>query len=882
MSDRYQSISYHQQLWHVPANANFSAIGDDVDALYTSQSSLNALVTNWAVVENIMLAIATAPTYSDADTFTLPGNWTDYFGVNKLVVGYCGTDGVKASTVLSSSYGAGVTTINLNDAVLTANLERVSVEAVRDGLWPHGTGVVNALDYKQAGYTGRETLEDAIAAIGVLNRILTVAPDPDGDWEIDDDLEFPQNVTPKILRGAVLEVADTKSLTFNAAIDAGPYHWLTLVGSATVTMENQAEAWLNWLCDGGIGTSGNPWASFDDTAGISSLLDAGVGKLRMVEGYYLVEPFSKSSVNNFCLSGAGRGRSYLTYTASTGDVIDLDCLGVYLDNFSILGPGTTGDEVALNFQTPPDSGYHYFDNLGADDVGGSVITTKAFIVRLENSVLHNSGGNLLHFVNSGGFLSVEGCYLTTAGTHGIEMGGSLIEGKASHTDGSPTIHLIKANYNFSAAGASIGNTVYNLTQNATGTISGFLNHTGTNDLVVHSALSGCKSWAVGDVFTIADVSGGLTHVSVSNSNIESCELWGIYSANSGAYVLNLDQVHFEYNGTIEPGLVGGILGDVRIGTYTKSMTARACRFGSSITGTATHIDGSPTLHLIKSGYDFAAAGVKAGHKVFNIVGGVIIATATVSSVTDYTPGGNDMVVHDALTGGNSWAVGETFYISVGGIPIYAAGAAYNHLVLDSNTFNGGDLDNVIDTGSGIGSIAFLGNNISPRGVSFNETMIDNGATSTPLTFVKNLPISSSGDITPRHVRATGSIEHGLDKFKSFAVYKAVPNNTAQNFMTITAASALSVSGIATVSAKSNSGEHATHIYAFKAMQAVSPAVLTELGTGYNSLAAITLSGTVAGNTLTLTATTDANWAATAAVTVSVIITAPTGITIVEV
>jgi hypothetical protein len=66
------------------------------------------------------------------------------------------------------------------------------------------------------------------------------------------------------------------------------------------------------------------------------------------------------------------------------------------------------------------------------------------------------------------------------------------------------------------------------------------------------------------------------------------------------------------------------------------------------------------------------------------------------------------------------------------------------------------------------------------------------------------------------------------------------------------------------------------------MQATSPAVFTEIGTGYNSAAAITLTGTVAGNTLTLTATTDANWAATAAVTVSVIITAPTEITIAEV
>ncbi len=68
--------------------------------------------------------------YVDADTFTIAGDKTALFSVGQHLIAFCGVDGSKSCWVSTSSFGAGVTTVNLTAASddLTANLATVQTD----------------------------------------------------------------------------------------------------------------------------------------------------------------------------------------------------------------------------------------------------------------------------------------------------------------------------------------------------------------------------------------------------------------------------------------------------------------------------------------------------------------------------------------------------------------------------------------------------------------------------------------------------------------------------------------------------------------------------------------------------------------------------------
>jgi len=76
-----------------------------------------------------------AATYVDADTFTVSGDYTADFAINRKVRANCGVDGLKYGVVLSSSYTAPNTTVNLtaDSDDLTANLTEVDWSVVKPG-----------------------------------------------------------------------------------------------------------------------------------------------------------------------------------------------------------------------------------------------------------------------------------------------------------------------------------------------------------------------------------------------------------------------------------------------------------------------------------------------------------------------------------------------------------------------------------------------------------------------------------------------------------------------------------------------------------------------------------------------------------------------------
>lgn len=75
--------------------------------------------------------------YSSAYVFTVVGDYTTVFVPGRRLKAYCGVDGYKYVTILSSSYGSPNTTINLETDTsnqLTANLQTVSWAVVKPGL----------------------------------------------------------------------------------------------------------------------------------------------------------------------------------------------------------------------------------------------------------------------------------------------------------------------------------------------------------------------------------------------------------------------------------------------------------------------------------------------------------------------------------------------------------------------------------------------------------------------------------------------------------------------------------------------------------------------------------------------------------------------------
>jgi hypothetical protein len=208
------------------------------DAVIYSLTSLTSLISNWVIEDQILTMISVTCTYSDNNTFTLPGDYTSRFATGAVVQIQVAA-GMVFSTVASSSYAAPTTTVNLNDTVLTDPITRVYVVATRDGLWPNGPGYVVARDYG----TDRAALEaaDAVAAAAGKELLITVA------FPIDDDvtLESPKvSVQP----GVPFAISTTKTLTINGSFNPGPYQVFACTGTGKVVFGPKAadKFWPDW------------------------------------------------------------------------------------------------------------------------------------------------------------------------------------------------------------------------------------------------------------------------------------------------------------------------------------------------------------------------------------------------------------------------------------------------------------------------------------------------------------------------------------------------------------------------------------------------------------------------------------------------------------
>jgi hypothetical protein len=110
-------------------------------------------------------------TYVDSDTFTLNGDLSELFDVDRQVRADCGGDGIFYSHVDTVAFNTGITTVDLNDAVLTSNLSQV---------WA-GVSSNQALPYFDQ-FTAKSASDIALTVKGAPSqtaRLLSIVDDSD-------------------------------------------------------------------------------------------------------------------------------------------------------------------------------------------------------------------------------------------------------------------------------------------------------------------------------------------------------------------------------------------------------------------------------------------------------------------------------------------------------------------------------------------------------------------------------------------------------------------------------------------------------------------------------------------------------------------------------
>lgn len=258
-----------------------------LDALWAYMTSLSTQVSDWALEDNMLILVPYTCTYSDADTFVIAGvDFTSRMTAGKRVHIQVAA-GLVTSTVASSSYGGGNTTVNLNNAVLTNPITCVYVVATRDGLFPFGQGFVNALDYG-GGTPSRAALVAADAVAAATGKQLMIAP---GAWALDIDVAL-ASVSPKIMPGADLQVATTKTLTFTSAPEAKPYPIFSCTGTGKVVLPSTVIAYPQW------------WGT-NVTASINAALASGAALVDLGAYIYAIATTVLWDISKCALIGSG-------------------------------------------------------------------------------------------------------------------------------------------------------------------------------------------------------------------------------------------------------------------------------------------------------------------------------------------------------------------------------------------------------------------------------------------------------------------------------------------------------------------------------------------------------------------------------------------------
>lgn len=186
-----------------------------------------------------------------------------------------------------------------------------------------------------AVYGGRTNAElnQAISAIGSSPGSLFISA---GDWTISKDVTIPSNITTIVPIGVTLkDDAGNANLTIGGPLEAGPYQIFDFT-TGTGSVLGLDFDFVDWF-----GTNG---AAF--RAAIAAARDIRIAPNRSYTVDYIGELTSNQRLT--CDNIGFKQTSVITYTNSTGNILNLNGNSIETGGFQLTGPGTGGSEVAIN------------------------------------------------------------------------------------------------------------------------------------------------------------------------------------------------------------------------------------------------------------------------------------------------------------------------------------------------------------------------------------------------------------------------------------------------------------------------------------------------------------------------------------------------------
>jgi parallel beta-helix repeat protein len=354
-------------------------------------ASLGNLIVNWVGTVDSLTLISTAPTYSDASTFTLAGNFSALLTPGKRLVADCKADGLLPNTVVSCTYAAPNSTVVVTTANLTANLAAVSYYATRNGVNTYGSGDIVASEF---GAPSWGTFQAVVALANSTGRRALFTP---GTWPVTDNLTITAPWHP--VPGAILEVATTKTLALNGPgpADTGLYRFISLIGTGKVTFGAGAVSRLHpeW------------WGT--DYAALQAAATAAAAKTLAITADYTIT-------------------SALTIPADTTVEATVPLPSISTSSNILVGSGVKLHGLALTFTGAATSGV-YGTSLTSLEIEKCVLVgtvAQQMMVRVESSsnvrILNNdlSGGADLLYIYKTSKVNIEGNFLhdnTDAGSY---------------------------------------------------------------------------------------------------------------------------------------------------------------------------------------------------------------------------------------------------------------------------------------------------------------------------------------------------------------------------------------------------------------------------------------------------------------------------------
>ena len=171
------------------------------------------------------------------------------------------------------------------------------------------------------------TIQACIDAIGALERTMVIAPET---WSITDNVTVPDNISLKILSGAVLDIATGKTLTISGSLEAGLYQICS--GDGRIVYGRRViELYPEWR--GAVGDASLTAAATDDgPAFIATIADAAGSTCKTIRitGLYYIHTVIALDNDNEGLKFVGNNTSRGEETPITGSALitDIDMITI--------------------------------------------------------------------------------------------------------------------------------------------------------------------------------------------------------------------------------------------------------------------------------------------------------------------------------------------------------------------------------------------------------------------------------------------------------------------------------------------------------------------------------------------------------------------------